>query len=129
MANEKKNNTPAVEEEIDEEDGKQKKVVGKHDSGAADLARVGDYGLFDEDGQADSASKDLSNAISIIGKKKSKEDAERVARQLELAKVIINKEDVALIMNEMEIQKNEAELKLRQARGNVVQALGALINE
>lgn len=130
MANEKRDKTSAAEDEIDEEEGnKQKKVVGKHDTGAADLAKVMDYGFYDEDGQAEAASKDVSGAMSIIGDKKSREDAERVARQLELAKVSISKEDVALIMDEMEIPKNEAELKLRQARGNVVQALGALINE
>ena len=41
--------------------------------------------------------------MTLIGDKKSKETAERVARQKELAKVTIKKEDVELIVRE----KNE----------------------
>jgi len=36
--------------------------------------------------------------MSLIGDKRSKETAERVARQKELAKVVIKKEDVELIV-------------------------------
>ncbi|KAF7488887.1 Huntingtin-interacting protein K [Sarcoptes scabiei] len=115
----------------EEEDLEKKKIVGKHDSGAADLARVTTYeaSFFDEDGQNDSSSKEISGAKSIIDKKRSKEDAERVARQKELANVTIKKEDVELIMKEMEISRTDAELKLRQSMGNVVKALITLINE
>src|SRR4051794_22798240 len=93
------------EDDIEEDDDPQKKVVGKHDTGAADLAKVTNYGFFDEEGQPDSATKEISGAMSIIDSKRSKEDAERVARQKELEKVIIRKEDVDLIMQEMEISK------------------------
>ncbi|OTF76879.1 huntingtin-interacting protein K-like protein [Euroglyphus maynei] len=119
------------DEEIEEdEDPNKKKIVGKHDSGAADLAKVTTYeaSFFDEEAQNDSS--EISGAArSIIDSKRSKEVAEKVARQKELAKVIIRKEDVELIMNEMEISKADAELKLRQAMGNVVQALITLLNE
>jgi hypothetical protein len=37
--------------------------------------------------------------MSLIGDKRSKETAERVARQKELAKVVINREDVDLIVS------------------------------
>ncbi|KAJ6216435.1 hypothetical protein RDWZM_007592 [Blomia tropicalis] len=117
------------EDDIIEEDESQKKVVGKHDTGAADLAKVTNYGFFDEEGQGDPSTKEISGAMSIIDSKRSKEDAERVARQRELAKVTIRKEDLDLIMHEMEISKSEAELKLRQAMGDVVQALVTIINE
>ena len=123
-------NKPAHMEEDDiEEDDSRKKIIGKHDSGAADLAKVTNYGFFDEEGQSESSSKEISGAKSIIDKTRSKEDAERVARQKELEKVIIRKEDLDLIMQEMEISRSEAELKLRQAMGNVVQALINIINE
>jgi len=64
--------------------------------------------------------------MSLIGDKRSKETAEKVARQKELAKVVIKKEDVELIMKEMEIARSTAELKLRECHGNVVEALIAL---
>ena len=38
--------------------------------------------------------------MTLIGDKKSKETAERVARQKELAKVTIRKEDVELIVRD-----------------------------
>lgn len=117
------------DDDIEEEDESSKKIVGKHDSGAADLAKVTNYGFFDEEGQNDSSSNEISGAMSIIDSTRSKEDAERVARQKELAKVKIRKEDVDLIMNEMEISRSDAELKLRQAMGNIVQALVTIINE
>lgn len=119
------------DEDIEEEEDVNKKVVGKHDYGAADLAKVTTYeaNYFYEEGQNDVSTGEISGAKSIIDSKRSKEDAERVARQKELAKVVIKKEDVELIMNEMEISRTDAELKLRQAMGNVVHALITLINE
>lgn len=40
----------------------------------------------------------ISQAMSLIGDKHSKETAEKAARQKELAKVIIKKDDVELIV-------------------------------
>lgn len=117
------------EDEIEEEDESNKKVVGKHDSGAADLAKVTNYEFMDEEGQSESSPNEISGAMSIIDSTRSKEDAERVARQKELANVKIRKEDVDLIMKEMEISRSDAELKLRQSMGNIVQALITIINE
>lgn len=119
----------AEEDDIDDENEEQKAVQGKHDTGAADLAKVTNYGLFDEE-DADAPTKEISGAAkSIIDITRSKEDANRVARQKELEKVTIKKEDLDLMMNELEISKTEAELKLRQAMGNVVQAMITIINE
>ena len=116
------------DDEIEEDDESQKKVAGKHDSSAADLAKVTNFGFFDEEGQTDSSTKEISGAMSILDSKRLKEDAERVARQKELAKVTVRKEDVDLIMQEMDIPRADAEMKLRHAMGNVVQALVELIN-
>lgn len=61
--------------------------------------------------------------MNLIGERRSKDHAERVARQKELDKVTIRKEDVELIMAEMEIPKSQAEQTLRECAGDVVQAL------
>ncbi|CAM1301868.1 HYPK (predicted) [Pycnogonum litorale] len=100
-----------------------KKKTAKHDSGAADLEKVTDYAE-----EAEISSQDITGAISMIGSKRSKETEEKAAREKELAKVIIKKEDVELIMNEMEMSRNKAELKLREHCGNVVDALIELTN-
>ncbi|XP_054162813.1 huntingtin-interacting protein K-like [Oppia nitens] len=112
-----------VDESADGEDVSKPvaKKVAKHDSGAADLEKVTD---FEEEREI--SSQDLLGAITMIGDKRSKETAERVARMNELAKVVINKEDVELIIKEMEIPRSTAELKLRECAGNVVDALIAL---
>ena len=57
------------------------------------------------------------------------EEAEkRKAKEKELAKVSIKKEDVDLIVEEMEISKTLAERTLREHAGNVVEALASLTN-
>lgn len=68
----------------------------------------------------------ISQAVNLIGTKRSKDHAEKVARQKELDKVTISKEDVELIMNEMEIPKSQAEQTLREHAGDVVQAFISL---
>jgi len=93
----------------------------KHDSGAADLEKVTDY-----EEEKEISSQDIAKAMAVIGDKRSKETAEKVARQKELAKVVIKKDDVELIVNEMEIARSQAELKLRECHGSVVEALIAL---
>jgi len=117
------NKLNGVEESGDSEDVTKPvaKKVAKHDSGAADLEKVTD---FEEEREI--SSQDIAGAMSLFGDKRSKETAERVARQKELAKVVIKKEDVELIMKEMEIPRTTAELKLRECNGSVVEALIAL---
>lgn len=51
-----------------------------------------------------------------------------IYREKELAKVTIKKEDLELIMTEMEISRAAAERSLREHMGNVVEALIALTN-
>ncbi|KAK0168298.1 hypothetical protein PV327_002121 [Microctonus hyperodae] len=103
---------------------KSQKKVAKYDSGAADLERVTDYAEEKEISSSDG----FSCALSIIGDRRNKEAAEKKAKEKELLKVSIKKEDVDLIMKEMEINRNLAERTLREHRGNVVDALVTLTN-
>ncbi|XP_063990589.1 huntingtin-interacting protein K [Diachasmimorpha longicaudata] len=103
---------------------KSQKKTAKYDSGAADLERVTDYAEEKEISSSDG----FSNALSIIGDRRNKEAAEKKAKEKELLKVSIKKEDVDLIMGEMEINRNLAERTLREHRGDVVQALITLTN-
>ncbi|TTN67650.1 Huntingtin-interacting protein K [Bagarius yarrelli] len=67
--------------------------------------------------------------MSVIGDRRSREQkAKKQEREKELAKVTIKKEDVELIMAEMEITRGVAERSLREHMGNVVEALIALTN-
>jgi len=117
----------------------------KHDSGAADLEKVTDYAEEKEIGSSSAAedaiaviSKFLARKfklifstiflINFLDNKQVEEAAKRMAREKELAKVSIKKEDVELIVKEMEISKDKAERTLREHAGNIVEALASLTN-
>ncbi|XP_037103806.1 huntingtin-interacting protein K [Syngnathus acus] len=101
--------------------GKPAEKPRKHDSGAADLERVTDYAE-----EKEISSSDLQTAMTVIGDRRSREQKAKIERERELAKVTIKKEDVELIMSEMEISRVSAERSLREHMGNVVEALVAL---
>ena len=65
---------------------------------------------------------------AYLRKKQEQMKADKLARERELAKVPIKKEDVELIMTEMEIPEDRAVRTLREHGGNVVLALTALVN-
>ncbi|KAJ8866731.1 hypothetical protein PR048_032592 [Dryococelus australis] len=106
-------------DEIQQE--KAQKKSAKYDSGAADLERVTDYAE-----EKEICSADFSGAMTIIGDRRNKEAAEKMAKERELLKVSIKKEDVDLIVREMEISRNKAERTLREHHGNIVEALISL---
>merc|ERR1712029_807527 len=97
----------------------------KHDSGVADLEKVTDYA---EEKEILSTGNELEEAIVAIRKKQEQKKAEKLARERELAKVPVKKEEVDLIMTEMEIPKEKAERTLKEHGGDIVKALTALVN-
>ncbi|CAB4065382.1 unnamed protein product [Lepeophtheirus salmonis] len=97
----------------------------KHDSGIADLEKVTDYA---EEKEILSSTVELEDAIRAIRNKREIEASEKLVREKELAKVEIKKEDVELIMNELEICKSRAERVLREKNGDAVAALTVLTN-
>ena len=72
----------------------------------------------------------LMDAVDPTRKQRlaAQKKAEKLARERELAKIAISKEDVDLIMSEMELPKDKAERTLREHGGDVVKALTALVN-
>ncbi|ALC47230.1 CG9922 [Drosophila busckii] len=115
-------NGTEAEDDAQEEDIKQKKQT-RHDGGAADLERVTDYAEEKEISAAN-----ISSAVEQFGNQRSKENELRVAKEKELQKVQVKKEDIELIMNELLVTKAQAEKVLREQSGNVVAALEAIIS-
>merc|ERR1711915_521235 len=109
-----------VGSEVDKKD-----KAKQHDSGAADLEKVTDYA---EEKEILSTGNELEDAIVAIRNKQAQKTAEKLARERELAKVTVSKEDIDLIVTEMEISKDAADRTLREHGGDVVSALTALIN-
>ena len=128
-SNEVSNHSDDQDDDLDHvegDDNTQAAVKAKqHDSGAADLEKVTDYA---EDKEIVSTDNGFEEAIVAIRKKQEQMKADKLARERELAKVPIKKEDVELIMTEMEIPEDRAVRTLREHGGNVVLALTALVN-
>ncbi|EDO46378.1 predicted protein [Nematostella vectensis] len=89
---------------------------------SADLERVTDYAEETE------ITADIGTALSLVEGRHLKEKADQAQREKELARVVIKKEDVDLIVDEMEIQRPLAERTLREHKGSVVDALISLTN-
>lgn len=89
----------------------------KHDKAAcADLEKITDY-------EEDIEVKNIDSAISLIEGRRSEENTIKIAREKELSQVKVKKEDIELIVNEMEVSHSIAQRKLREAGGDVVKAL------
>ncbi|EDV94661.1 huntingtin-interacting protein K [Drosophila grimshawi] len=115
-------NGTEAEDDAQDQDIKQKKQT-RHDGGAADLERVTDYAEEKEISAAN-----ISSAVEQFGNQRSKENELRVAKEKELQKVQVKKEDIELIMNELLVSKTQAEKVLREQSGDVVAALEAIIS-
>ena len=89
---------------------------------STDLERITDY---EEDKEV--SSQDIANAVSLIEGRHSEERMEKAKREKELAQVKITKEDVDLIVDQMEISQILAEKSLREHKGDVVEALVSLL--
>merc|ERR1719312_2242441 len=114
-----------MEEEVVGSEADKKDKAKQHDSGAADLEKVTDYA---EEKEILSTGNELEDAIVAIRNKQALKTAEKLARERELAKVAVNKEDIDLIIDEMEVKRDRADRVLREHGGDVVSALTALIN-
>lgn len=108
------------EDDKEVEDRDERSKSKKQES--ADLEKVTDYAE-----EKEIAAVNLNNleAINLIEAQRSKETQ---ARQEELAKVNITREDVELLIKELEITKQQAELALRKSSGDVVQAIVSLLS-
>ncbi|ENN73160.1 huntingtin-interacting protein K [Dendroctonus ponderosae] len=121
MADEEVQN--GTSDENDNSEKSQQKKQAKYDSGAADLEKVTDYAE-----EKEISTQNFAVAISAIGDRWNQAALEEQAREKELLKVSIRKEDVDLIVREMEIPRSTAERTLRENHGNVVNALISLTN-
>uniref|UniRef100_A0A7S3BM35 Nascent polypeptide-associated complex subunit alpha-like UBA domain-containing protein n=1 Tax=Haptolina ericina TaxID=156174 RepID=A0A7S3BM35_9EUKA len=113
--------TEPIESEETEEDEETDQSTKKRDG--ADISKVTD---FLEQKELDSAKASRALA-SITAEETVDREAER-ERERELAAVAIDQADVALIAEEMELDKEVAERKLREHRGDVVQTLNTLVS-
>jgi hypothetical protein len=80
--------------DMDNDIDKPQKKSAKHDSGAADLEKVTDYAE-----EREVLAQDISGAINLIDSRRNQEAAEKLAKERELAKVSIKKEDVEVLVN------------------------------
>ncbi|ESN96133.1 hypothetical protein HELRODRAFT_67931 [Helobdella robusta] len=95
------------------------KKAAKHDSvGVADLEKVTDYVE-----EAEIGAQNIGDAIKLVNARGTKDATEKQLKESELSRVKINKEDVDLIMNELEVSRTVAERALREHKGNLYETL------
>ncbi|CAL8143189.1 unnamed protein product [Orchesella dallaii] len=114
--NDGENDTDLTEES--EQEAKKVKEK-KHDAGAADLEKVTDYAE-----ETEITGSDISGVRGLI----EEEVAGRLRKERELQKVQIKKEDVELLVKELEMPYEKAERTLREHGGNLFDTLVTLTN-
>ena len=67
---------------------------------------------------------DVGNVLANLAQRSN----EKSEKSREVTKIKIPKEDIELVMNEMEVSKLKAERTLRECKGNIVEALTVLVN-
>jgi len=110
-------------EDVENSDQNVRKAA-KHDSvRAADLEKVTDYVE-----EKEMVSQNISDAMKLVSDRMTGEANEKKLKEMELSRIKINKEDIDLIVQEMEISRPAAERALREHKGSVFDALVALTN-
>ncbi|TPX61384.1 hypothetical protein SpCBS45565_g07285 [Spizellomyces sp. 'palustris'] len=118
------------------EEGEDDQALQKGFKGQASKDMQNVSGYFDErvgdkvdEGKIGKASRksQASLAMTFLTDVSKKQKAQKSARDKELAKVVLTKEDVELIMNEFQIGKGTAERALRESKGDVLETLRRLI--
>ena len=97
----------------------------KNDSSKAAMAKMTDF----DDDEDDPKELEISQAaLAVVYQQEQNEALERQKRESKMLKLSVNREDVDLIVQEMEISRERAERVLREHDGNVVNALVYLTN-
>ena len=112
----------AAEAPDEPEDDTEEEAASGNKRDGADVSKVTD---FVEQKELDSAK--ASQAIASITSSVKVDREAELARERELAAVSIEQADVDLIASEMELNKEVAERKLREHKGDVVQTLNTLV--
>ncbi|CAG8493553.1 4980_t:CDS:2 [Ambispora gerdemannii] len=73
------------------------------------------------------AKKDMQEALTFVKEESQRQKAQKLQKQQELEKVTVAKEDIELIISEMEVTQQVADRFLRENQGDVVKALKAII--
>lgn len=114
---------PAEPDDVDDEADEQQQKTGAAAEGS-EVGKVTDYAVEKEIDSTRASQAVLS--LAADGPSEAEREAER-ARAKELAAVSIEQADVDLIVKEMELDKEAAELALREAKGDIVAALNTLV--
>ncbi|CAF1045538.1 unnamed protein product [Didymodactylos carnosus] len=112
------------DEKDQEEEVKDKQQLQKEDAKVEkELDRVTDS-VEDEE----MSGENIGNALTAINDKRHHDESKRKAEQQALANVKIKKEDVDLIVQELELPRSRAEKTLRENRGDLIATMRALVN-
>lgn len=105
------------------EESSGRKMAKEHEKSTADLDRVTDHVE-----ERDIDSQALTDSMhAMLGSTAAKKKGPVASRDRELAKVKIQQSDIDRIVDELELDPKSAERALREAQGNLVDALSELV--
>lgn len=110
--------------DLEDEEDAAKPLAKTADNQAAEADKVTD---FAEEKENEVEETTLQEAMAVIAKTAAEEKAAQDKREAELAAVKINRGDIKVIADEMEVDDDTAETKLREAGGDVIKALQGMI--
>ncbi|KAF0427423.1 huntingtin-interacting protein k [Gigaspora margarita] len=121
------NKDPQQSNDIDQDaQEEQKEQKGFKGQAKKDMQNVEGY-VAEREGEVIDEAK-LDKAMTFVNEEKQKRNAQKLQKQKDAEKITVSKEDIELIINEMEVTKAIADKYLRENKGNVVEALKAIVN-
>ncbi|KAJ3173304.1 hypothetical protein HDU87_007677 [Geranomyces variabilis] len=114
---------PEPAEDVEEQEAVETGVRGQANK---DMQNVSGFDADDKGANVD-ADK-LGKAMSFLSEASQQQKDQKSARDKELAKVTIGKEDLELVASEFQITKAQAEVALRENKGDVRNTLRKLVS-
>uniref|UniRef100_A0A1D1ZEK3 Huntingtin-interacting protein K n=1 Tax=Anthurium amnicola TaxID=1678845 RepID=A0A1D1ZEK3_9ARAE len=127
---EKGKETTNVDDDQQGEEPQQEGFKGQAGQAKKDMQAVEGYVAERAEGEGIDESK-LGKALNIVdtvNEEKKRLNDQKLQKQKDAEKIKVSKEDIEFIMKEMEVTKPEADKYLRENKGDLVEALKAMVN-
>ncbi|RUS26990.1 hypothetical protein BC938DRAFT_483856 [Jimgerdemannia flammicorona] len=112
--------------QVDGDEPEQVEEKGIRGQASKDMQNVTGY-VNEEAAGKDVDEAKLGKAMSFLQDAAKKQKEEQLAKINEVEKVVVSKEDVELIMSEMQVTKPVAERHLRENKGDVLETLRKMV--
>ncbi|GBC09237.1 hypothetical protein RclHR1_08700005 [Rhizophagus clarus] len=127
---EKEKEAPNVDDDQQAEESQQQGFKGQAGQAKKDMQAVEGYVAEGAEGEGIDESK-LDKALNIVetvNEEQKRLNDQKLQKQKDAEKIKVSREDIEFIMKEMDVTKPEADKYLRENKGDLVEALRAMVN-